>query len=210
MNKFLSAAFTAVVIAFGSVANAATFQGIFWDANQNFSTIDDAIDFAETTAATATFESSLIDYPISSTRTQKSKNTLAEFLGSVDSATLSGAGASELSQSVFRWTGFLDLTGGDTLLSVASDDGFRLLLGGETMEQTTPRGFRTTSETFQMAAGITPVTLWFFENGGKTGVEFRVNGSLATPTAPVPLPATLMLSVAGIGALVATRRMRQA
>ena len=206
----------AIIVAMGATtASAATISGTFWDADTPFRTIDDAIAFADSNTATAGFESTAVDYPGGSRRTTSSRRTtLADYLGD-DAASLTGGGDIAVERSVFRFTGMLDLAAGTHVFRVGSDDGFRLEIGGAVVaEQVRPRGFRHTTRSFTTTGGPTEFVLTYFENYGRTGVEFRLNDVIvdAAALAPIPLPASLGGALLGIGALgiVAHRRRRNA
>lgn len=206
MRTFISV--LVCIIGLGGVAQAGTFDGTFWDADASFSGVEAAITYANATAPTATFDSTVIDYPRAGGSIGDA-TTLAAFLGP-DGTSLRGGGDVSLDQSVFLWIGQIDLSAGTHTFSVASDDGFRLVVGDQVMEFSGPRAFGITTQTFTLAGGPTDVTLWFYENAGKTGVEFRIDGKLATATpAAVPLPATAFLSMVGMGALTILRRKRR-
>lgn len=202
--------FTALVsIASTGAAQAATFAGEFFNTSSGVSSLAAADAAIAGQTADATFESTVIDYPNGSLNSISDNTTLSAFLG-VDAGSLVGDGSVDLTNSIFRWTGYVDLAAGSHTLTVGSDDGFRLTVGGNTILQNTPRGFAETSGTFNFAGGVTAVELLFYENSGYTGVEFSIDGALASAATPVPLPATAALSLAGLGALTAVRRARKA
>lgn len=150
--------------------------------------------------ADLTFESTAIDYPNGSTTFVSDSTLLSTFLGA-DAGTLSGSGAINLTGSVFRFTGYLDLAAGAHTFSVGSDDGFRLIVNGVELGSANDRGFGVTNMTATVAAGLSAFELVYYENGGFTGVEFKVDGAYAVPAAAVPLPAGLPLLGAGLAAL---------
>jgi len=193
-----------------AAAQAATFAGSFWDADRSFGNIGDAAAYIAANDATATFQSSGIDYP-NAGGSITSDTTLAEFLGA-DAATLSGNGDSNLRTSVFRFSGSLGLTGMQTI-SVGSDDGFVLKFDGvEVLGFSTPRPFRYSEGSFDVT-DVKVFELTYYENYGNTGVEFRIGGEVVNPSmapAPVPVPAALPLLGAGIATLAGLRRMRRA
>jgi hypothetical protein len=189
-------------------ATAATFHGEFWDASTAITNLTQADAIIAAGPATATFESTRIDYPAGSGLTIGSGSSLATFLGA-DAATLSGSSTVAVTRSVFRFTGFLDILGGNTIFRVSSDDGFRLKVGGVQISSFNgTRSFGATSVTRNLASGLTPFELVYFENAGQAGIEFRVNGALAVPSA-VSLPASLgllMASILGLGVVARKRR----
>jgi hypothetical protein len=208
MKKIIRLA--AAALAFGlsfSVASAATFNGEFWDADVNLGNLGSADAIIAAGPATATFQSTGINYTSSTGGSVSSGSTLNTFLGA-DAASLSGSGTSTLTRSVFRFTGLLNLAAGPQQFSVGSDDGFRLTIGGVEIATAGNRGFATTSATRDLGAGLSAFELIFYENGGSTGVNFSINGALAAPAA-IPLPASLPLMLLGLGALGAAMRRRK-
>ena len=213
MRKFLLCSGLAMGLGLAPIAaSAATILGEFWDASSRIATLDDALDIIATGPATATFDSSGIDYPDGDTNIIPDATTLADFLGS-DAASLSGAQDTTMEQSVFRFTGFLSLDDADTLFSVGSDDGFQLTIDGDVISSFTRlRSFGVTETTANLGAGIFAFELIYWENLVETGVEFEINGETVTgvsvPTV-VPLPASglaLLAGLAGFGVM----RLRRA
>ncbi len=207
MKKILGA-----VVAFGlsiSGASAATIHAEFWDASRSFSTVDQAIAYTKSNAVTATFESTAIDYPNRGVSVRSGRTSLADFIGT-DAATILGNGSARLGTSVFKFSGRLDLVAGEYEISVGSDDGFRLFFNGiNVAEQVRPRPFRLTTLPVTVT-GTSDFELYYYENFGNTGVEFRIDGGIVDTTflAPIPLPASfplLVLALGGLG-LVARRR----
>lgn len=177
--------------------NAATFQGEFWATAGPSASIDAALSAINGVAPTATFISTAIDYPNGSRNVQNSNQSLAQFLGA-DAASIVGNPNEQITTSVFRFTGFLTLLPGQQNFALSSDDGYRLTINNTTVsEQSGPRSFRTTALDADVGSGRVPFELVFYENFGRTGVEFFIDSLLAEPS-PVPLPATATLSLAGL------------
>lgn len=209
MNRFQSFFAIVATAAFAPVASlAATFQGEFWDANVSLNNLSQAQAVIAAGPATATFQSSAIDYPNGSTGSISDNISLSAFLGA-DAATLSGAGTTNLYQSVFRFTGSLLLAPGQQTFGIGSDDGFNLIIGGTQIGGSGNRGFTYSNIVADAGEGLTDFELIFWENGGATGIEFKIDNSLAVaPVAPVPLPAGLPLALLGLGALGLVARRR--
>jgi hypothetical protein len=192
-----------------AVTHAATFAGIFWDADRSFGNIGDVSAYIGGTDVTATFRSTGIDYP-NAGGSITSDTTLADFLGA-DAATLSGNGDSNLRTSVFQFSGSLGLTGVQTI-SVGSDDGFVLKFDGiEVLGFSKPRAFGYTTGSFDLS-DVKVFELTYYENYGNTGVEFLIDGTVVNPSmapAPVPVPAALPLLGAAIAVLGGVRRLRR-
>ena len=131
----------------------------------------------------ATFLATQVDYPRgdAADTVSSSLTTLAGYLApDVPSAN----GGVDLVDSVFQFTGFINITsaldsnpGGDidVEFSVGSDDGFNLLIGGVSV--TSFSGLRGFSHSFGTASfdspGLYPIDLYYYENSGGTGIELK-------------------------------------
>ena len=201
---------------FGANAQAAT-VGLFYDAPSNLGTIDAAIAYTSANAPTASFTSSLIDYPAGAAATITANTNLSDYLGT-NASGLSGASTTKVRSSVFVFSGYLDLSAGSQLFTVASAEGFRLIVGGSTVSQFAgTRGYAATSVTANPGSGVVAFTLYHFIQNGQAGLDFRIDGTavagVAAPgpgpgPAPVPLPASLTLMGAGLALLAGLRRGR--
>lgn len=184
---------------------AATFQGEFFNVSGSTRSIDDAISSITGVAPDATFVSTAIDYPNGDRDVISSRRNLSTFLGA-DADSLVGDGSVRVESSVFRFSGFIKLIPGVQSYSLASDDGYRLTINNTIVtEQSTPRAFRETQLDADLGTGIVPFELIFYENFGRTGVEFFINEDLAVPS-PVSLPAGAPLILTALGALALLRR----
>lgn len=210
MLRSLIALFALILSLTGQAAVAASiFYGEFWDASGQVRTMNDADAIIAAGAPTSTFTSTLIDYPRGTQRvTRSNSTTLANFLGS-DAASIVGPTTPTLQHSVFRWTGFIDLLPGAQTFEVASDDGFRLTIDGDVVaERRGQRGFGGTTRIIDAGQGRLAFELIFFENRGRTGVEFFIDEVYAAP-AVVPLPASLPLLSFGFGSFWFIRRRKK-
>jgi len=180
-------------------ANSTTFIGEFWDVDTNIASLDEARAAIAGQGPDATFQSSMINYPVGSD-TIADDRTLAEFLGA-DSASLVGDGSTTLERSVFRFTGFVDLVSGPSRFTVGSDDGFGLYVDSDFVAGFfDERAFRETDRVAFFDGGPTFFELFFFGNSGFSGVVFKVDEQIALPSTvavvPLPLPAMLLGSAA--------------
>lgn len=191
-NVLLTLALGTTLVA--SPVNAATFQGEFFASATPFQNINQAVAAIAGQSPTATFVSTAIDYPNGNPNVQASNLTLATFLGS-DAASIVGNPNEQITTSVFRFTGLVDLQPGQQSFAIGSDDGFRLSFNNTVVaQQSGPRSFRFTNQLTDVGSGRVPFELIFYENFGRTGVEFFINNTLAEPAAvPVPATAGLML-----------------
>ncbi|GGY44832.1 PA14 domain-containing protein [Parvularcula lutaonensis] len=211
MNKSIAA----LPFVFASLANAASaapilldVKGQVWDSDRSLSSVDDALRLINTRASDAQFDVSAIDYPRGlDQQKQRSGVLLSDFLDD-DAASLTGKDFS-VETSAFLFTGMINLSAGENLFTVASDDGFELTIDDVLVSQHRGRrGFRSTSKTADLGGGLKAFTLVFFENRGRTGVEFLVNREVATAMAQTPAPGGLALMGAGM-AFLAARRIRK-
>ena len=113
----------------GAAAQAATAHGEFWDSATELSSIASAQAIIAGGAPTATFTSSAIDYPNGPNSQVYDSTSLSIFLGT-DGASLVGTNTADLTTSVFRFTGWLDLAAGTNSFNISSDDGFQLKIDG--------------------------------------------------------------------------------
>ncbi|MGS4945452.1 hypothetical protein ACVDG3_08225 [Meridianimarinicoccus sp. RP-17] len=202
MTRLITAIAALVGVTAGASASAASFNGTFWDAPANsLATISDAISFATSNAADASFSATTINYGNDGTFLIGS---LADFLNA-DAGSIVGDGSVNFQESVLRLTGYSFLTTGDEI-TVTSDDGFLLNIGGAEFSRFEalrgPTG--TTSTIFTGPTGRYAVEMWYFE-GNPT--QARLETNLAP--APVPLPAgglLLLTALAGGGALARCRK----
>lgn len=207
VSRILRVAAVAVMLPAASMA--ATFNGAFWDATGVYNLARADLVVAND-PITATFQSTAIDYPNVGNTVVGGTTTLSTFLGA-DAGTLSGSGTSTLDGSVFRFTGYLDLVAGQNTFAVGSDDGFRLTVGGVELGSSDSRAFATSTIQQNFAGGVTDFELMYFNNLGGAGVQFSLNGALATPAAtPVPLPAALPLMLVALGGLGLAARRKKA
>lgn len=190
-----------------ALASPAVFTGEFWQTPAS-SNVNVAIAATGGTPS-ATFESTHVDYPQGAVNTQSSNNSLSNFLGS-DGSSIVGNSSAQVRTSVFKFSGFIELTSGSHTFSVGSDDGFRLYIdGNQIIQHSNPRGFRFTTGSADIGSGVFPFELYFYENHGNTGVEFFIDGALAEPAPKADIVATKKVRVhsnnaVGCGVIVAT------
>ncbi|MEM7489281.1 MAG: VPLPA-CTERM sorting domain-containing protein [Pseudomonadota bacterium] len=195
-----------LLLALPGLASAApVFFGEVYESDDRIGSLADALSIVADNAPDATFLSTGIDYPNGSADQVKSKTAIADFLGA-DGASLSAA-VGAVKTTVFRFTGYLDLAAGQETISLRSDDGFRLTIGGNVIGTMDLRPFRETIFEVDAGEGVTAFEIVFFENGGYTGIEFDIDGKTAAPApTPVPLPAGGLLLVTALGGIAVLRR----
>lgn len=195
--------------------SAATFQGTFWDApanafnasgteigDPNGAGLQNAINYANSNAATATFTSTGLSY--GDAGTNWAIGSLSEFLNA-DAGSIVGTDPSNIQESVFRFVGKSYFEDGQ-VYSVTSDDGFRLVADGMTVFEyggNRPPG-STSSYVWDKGTGLFDVTFWFYE-GNFTQVQLQSN---IAPSA-IPLPASGFLVLGALGGLGLFARRRK-
>jgi len=150
-------------------------SGEVFDRTGSFASIDDLI-AQTTTQASPNFRFDAHTVAFGGFGESK---TLGAFLGTAGQLTGSGANAAMTTIGI-HLTGFVYLEAGDHLLTVRSDDGFLLKLGGEVISSYAwDRGFDTTSRQVSVSGGLYAVDLYYFQNSGADGLSFEIDGKTA-------------------------------
>ncbi|MEM7742698.1 MAG: LamG-like jellyroll fold domain-containing protein [Pseudomonadota bacterium] len=132
----------------------------------------------ETNTPDATFTATQIAYG-----GNRSDTTIAEFLGD-DAASLIGDGELEMGPSGLRLTGYIYIPAGEHEVSVYSDDGFALALGGvEFSEFTGRRGTDETARTENFEGGLYAIEILYFDSGGGQSLGLSIDGLPVLPSA---------------------------
>ncbi|MEM9902142.1 MAG: LamG-like jellyroll fold domain-containing protein [Pseudomonadota bacterium] len=131
---------------------------------------------------------------------KQSDTTLTEFLGDLGTV-VDGDGSIEMGPSGLVLTGYIYIPPGDHTISVRSDDGFGLSLGGvEIMEFAGVRPAEETAVEATFAGGLYEMELRYFDNNGSMALGLEIDGfpvdqsafyaaedDLTNPPADVPL-----------------------
>lgn len=158
-------------------------NGYFYDTGSRMMSLADADAFIASNSPTATFSSSLVDYPNGATDYVGDTTSLESYLG-VDAASLSGSGDITLDGSIFVYSGFIAISRDfdidtsdsdiDVNFAVASDDGFRLNISGITVTSHPDErnyGYSTGTASFT-SEGLYAIELLYYEDLWGTGIEF--------------------------------------
>lgn len=146
--------------------------GDIFDRDSAFNSVDDLIAQAATKPASGHFTASKVDFggPMED-------GTLGQFLG-LNAALTSGDAGTAMNTIGMHLTGYLWLGAGTHLVTVRSDDGFLLNLGGsEVSEYQWGRGFDATSKQVTVGAdGLYALDLYYYENFGAEGLRLEIDG----------------------------------
>ncbi|WP_408589762.1 LamG-like jellyroll fold domain-containing protein [Novosphingobium sp.] len=146
--------------------------GDIFDRSTAFNAIDDLIAQAATKPADGHFTASKVDFG-----GHMEDGTLGQFLGNNGTLT-KGDAATAFNTIGMHVTGYLWLGAGTHLVTVRSDDGFLLNLGGsEISEYPWGRGFDATSKQITVGTdGLYALDLYYYDNFGAEGLRLEVDG----------------------------------
>ncbi len=150
-------------------------SGEVFDRGGSFSSIEDLIAQTVTSGADHHFVASKIDFGGFS---ESPAPTLRLFFDGF--ATLSDGGEdTDMNTVGMHMHGFIWLEAGAHLVSVRSDDGFLLSLGGKVVSSYgSDRGFDTTSQQLTVSGGLYAIDLYYFQNAGAEGLRLEVDGKI--------------------------------
>ncbi|MEM9343764.1 MAG: LamG-like jellyroll fold domain-containing protein [Pseudomonadota bacterium] len=108
---------------------------------------------------------------------RKSDTTVEEFLDH-DAGSLTGDGSAyEMGPSGIVLTGYIYIPPGAHEITIASDDGFSLSLGGQSFSAfETPRATEETSVVGDFAGGLYEIELLYFDQGGGMSLYMEIDG----------------------------------
>ena len=113
-----------------------------------------------------------------------SDTTVAEFLDH-DAASIVGDGSAyEMGPSAIALTGYVYIPPGEHAISVLSDDGFALSIGGvDFSEFASTRPTDATTRTSEFEGGLYEVELLYFDAGGAMTLGFAIDGLIVDESA---------------------------
>ncbi|MGI9390912.1 MAG: LamG-like jellyroll fold domain-containing protein, partial [Boseongicola sp.] len=107
---------------------------------------------------------------------KNSDTSITEFLGE-DGASVSGDGNLEMGPSALTFTGYIYIPPGVHEISVTSDDGFDLNIGGvDFSEFASGRATDTTARVADFDGGLYEIDLLYFDSGSKMSLSVEVDG----------------------------------
>ncbi len=145
--------------------------GKAWADGTKIWSIERLREIIDQTAPTATFELSEFGF-----RSNDSTTSIAEFLGDKGEVT-SGNGAAQMGPSGMMIEGFIYIPPGEHTVTVRSDDGFALQLGGVGFSAYEgARGTEATTASAQFEGGLYALDLLYFDGGGGMSLSLEVDG----------------------------------
>ncbi|MBU0498836.1 MAG: family 16 glycosylhydrolase [Gammaproteobacteria bacterium] len=146
-------------------------SGQAFDSNRGFNSIGELQDFLAIADASHSFTASQIDFGGANQR-----GNIAGFLG--DSAQLtSGDGSTAMETVAVRLSGYVYIPAGEHHITVRSDDGYLLKLGGQEFSSfESPRPFYATDKAGTFAGGLYAIELLYYENWGAEGLRLELDG----------------------------------
>ncbi|MEO1613187.1 MAG: PA14 domain-containing protein, partial [Pseudomonadota bacterium] len=117
---------------------------------------------------------------------KQSDTSIAEFLGD-DASSITGDGTLEMGPSALVLTGFIYIPPGTHTVSVVSDDGFSLSLGGvEFSEFDGKRASDATSRAADFDGGLYPIEIEYFDSHGGMSLALLIDGLVVDQSAFYP------------------------
>ncbi|MEM8774289.1 MAG: LamG-like jellyroll fold domain-containing protein [Pseudomonadota bacterium] len=126
---------------------------------------------ATETEAVATFVATEVSYGA-----RKSDTTIEEFLGD-DGASVQGNGDAEMGPSALTLNGYIYIPPGVHEISVVSDDGFELEIGGVPFSDfQNGRAADETSRVAEFEGGLYEIDMLYFDGGGSMVLSLEIDG----------------------------------
>lgn len=152
--------------------------GEVYDRTGNFGSIDDLIAQTVTDTAAHQFTASRIDFGGNG-----ESDSLGEFLD--DAGALTGGGANTPMTTIgLHLQSCIWIGPGTHLVTVRSDDGYLLSLGGNVISSyARDRGFESTSQQITLSGGLYAIDLYYYQNLGADGLRLEIDGKVVTADA---------------------------
>ncbi len=163
------------VISAGAVAGIPSvgtgLLGMAWADGTAIKTITDLRAIIEANAPTATFEIAELGF-----QSSDSETSIEAFLGD-KGMILSGDGTAEMGPSGLWIEGYIYIPPGTHTITVASDDGFALSLGGVPLSSFEGRrGVAETSHTAEFEGGLYALDMLYFDSSQSMALELLIDG----------------------------------
>lgn len=146
-----------------------------FNADSGWGRISELVDQIEGGTLTATHAA---DVKIVDFGDRNQDSTIANFFG--ENATLTaGDGGETMTYVGVKLTGYIYIPEGEHRITVRSDDGFLLRLGGEDFSSySDPRSAAATHQTADFGGGLYPIELYYYENGGAESLRLELDGEV--------------------------------
>ena len=155
----------------GVPINGTGLKGKAWADGTNIWSVTRLEEVINTTEHTAEFEISEFGFA-----SRQSATSIAEYLGDKGQIT-AGDGNSEMGPSGLMIDGFIYIPPGEHTITVRSDDGFALKLGGvDFTEYDGWRGVGPTSATANFEGGLYALEMLYFDGGGGMALSLEIDG----------------------------------
>ncbi|MEM6941989.1 MAG: LamG-like jellyroll fold domain-containing protein [Pseudomonadota bacterium] len=152
--------------------------GVAWADGTALNTISDLKDLIEATPPTATFEIAEFGF-----QSRQSDTSIEAFLGD-KGMILSGDGSAEMGPSGLWMEGYVYIPPGQHTISVVSDDGFELSLGGIPFSSFEGRrGAEETAQTATFEGGLYALEMLYFDASRGMALDLLIDGLPADQSA---------------------------
>ncbi|WP_239479910.1 LamG-like jellyroll fold domain-containing protein [Actibacterium sp. 188UL27-1] len=183
----------------GVPAKGTGLSGAVFQAADGLRRISDVDDLIANNQADATFTASQIYYG-----SHKSSSTVADFLNR-DAGSIDGSGDAEFGPTGMLLSGYIYIPAGVHEISVISDDGFRLELGGVTFSEfASNRATAETARTAEFDGGLYEIDLTYYDQGGGKSLRVLIDGLPVDQSAYYQTEADFTNPPAGVGSVPVT------
>ncbi|MEO9822468.1 MAG: VPLPA-CTERM sorting domain-containing protein [Paracoccaceae bacterium] len=205
-----------------TLAHAATNNADFWEVPEPSENLSDALGYFSSTPPTAKFDSTDVDYPVGAPVTMPDIASLAISLGA-GASNQSGDGVNTLAESVFRFSGFMNVKKSKTPISGDAniDANARSQISSNELDDPASqnkRSFEQSNGAVTSGTDRIPFVQPYFDALGTTGLDPLTESesltNVDTGNAPtlVPLPASgfgFLLMLSALAGMAAFRNKRK-